>query len=93
MGMFDEIRIEAPHNQILDEGYRDELYQTKDLDCTLSYYLITADGRLISIYSDDQTDMEYHGDIVFYGWGEAEYYTARFTEGKLQWIRKAEDSE
>lgn len=42
MGMFDYIRCEQP----MPEGAPD-VFQTKDLDCMMDSYTITADGRLI----------------------------------------------
>ena len=75
MGMFDEIRIAAPHNEALDPRVRDATFQTKSLDCWMNMYEVSSDGRLIEhvgrrvieyIDEDYTRDTEYHGDIVFY---------------------------
>ena len=42
MGMFDDIRCERP----LPDGWHRRGMQTKDLDCDLSQYRITAEGTL-----------------------------------------------
>lgn len=44
MGMFDEVTFEYR----MPDGYESQTgYQTKDLDCTLDEYTVTAEGRLI----------------------------------------------
>lgn len=43
MGMYDEIHVDYPLPG--DPPYKD--FQTKDLDCTMGSYTITAGGRLI----------------------------------------------
>lgn len=67
MGLFDDVRIECP----LPEGFPNESYQTKDLDCSLSHYRITADRRLCMVnqgpltapgYDDAAAGvLDYHG--------------------------------
>lgn len=42
MGMFDNVICKHP----LPDNYTGEVFQTKDLDCGLDTYRITADGRL-----------------------------------------------
>lgn len=42
MGMFDDVICEAP----LPDGYEGR-FQSKDFDCELATYKITADGRLL----------------------------------------------
>ena len=44
MGMFDNLRIEAP---LPDPELQDRTFQTKSLECCLSDYTITHDGRLV----------------------------------------------
>lgn len=44
MGMFDEVSIEAATPDPEAQGLR---FQTKDFDCTMAQYTITADGRLV----------------------------------------------
>jgi hypothetical protein len=41
----------------------------------------------------EDLDTEFHGDFDFYDYieGQQYEYVARFTHGKLEWIRKAED--
>lgn len=51
MGMFDTLICDAPLPdgaaiEPYDERYDDGAFQTKDLDCYLGLYRITADGRL-----------------------------------------------
>lgn len=101
MGLFDDIRIAAPHNEALDPRVRDATFQTKDFECLLNMYYVSSDGRLIECIGDDCTrDTEYHGDIEFYillpdrpkekghfDDGRLLEYKARFTDGTLQWIR------
>lgn len=116
MGMYDNIRCKHPLPDAPPAfAQRPEcLWQTKDLDCDLSTYEITEDGRLVwvdSMFGDpdfepkEATDV--HQDIVFYNSnirasdGQGNYYTdsgedyesadyrARFTNGRLEWIREA----
>jgi hypothetical protein len=44
MGMFDNLRIEAP---LPDAELQDRTFQTKSLECCLSDYTITRDGHLV----------------------------------------------
>src|SRR3990167_1568788 len=78
MGMFDDVLCEAP----LPDGYEGE-FQTKDLECTLTTYKITTEGRLLSReyeWEDNAeaplgfwrvakswSDIGYHGFLNFYG--------------------------
>ncbi len=41
--MFDEVRVEVG----LPDGYTGRHFQTKDLDCGLDHYRISAEGRLL----------------------------------------------
>jgi hypothetical protein len=101
MGMFDTIRCEYP---LPENSFQEESFQTKSLECLLDEYTITKRGRLIlHMHRHYQTktkdvDVEYHGDLRFYtsvgerdeGTYEWVEYKARFTEGKVQWIKRVE---
>lgn len=93
MGMFDEIRCQAP----LPDGYdaSNEWFQSKSFpDCCLCRYTITATGRLIDSAGND---LEPEGYLNFYTmdppsddlsdrdsrWRE---YRARFVSGQLHGI-------
>jgi|GEM_PF-5819560 len=87
MGMFDEI---------LWKGRR---FQTKDLKCELDVFCIDT-GRLVltgtttADYEPEYLlfDLDFHGDLVFYEYLDAEsrmdYFKARFNNGCLKWIKK-----
>ena len=85
MGMFDNLTCEfpLPAEPKPDENY----FQTKDFECQLHHYTITADGRLLR----NDTDVQYHGVINFYTYtGEIWFeYEAKFADGKLVDIRAA----
>jgi hypothetical protein len=65
MGMFDDIRCSAKlpgtPPEFIKPGHS---FQTKDLDCALRHFEITATGRLVD---RSGADLEFHGDIEFYG--------------------------
>lgn len=81
MGMFDEIKCDAPLPDA--KCSRDSLFQTKSLYNSMDYFTITAGGRLIfhehhrelidksglryKLIHVADIDMEYHGDVEFYG--------------------------
>lgn len=44
MGMFDNLRVEA---SLPDPEYQERTFQTKSLECSLSDYTITREGRLV----------------------------------------------
>jgi hypothetical protein len=44
MGMYDNLRVEAA---LPDPEYQNRTFQTKSLECSLSDYTITRDGRLV----------------------------------------------
>lgn len=44
MGMFDNLRVKA---RLPDPAYQDRTFQTKSLECGLSDYTITREGRLV----------------------------------------------
>ena len=83
MGMFDDVHVDYP---LPDCSYTE--FQTKDLECTLEQYTISADGKLLS----NGVDIAFHGILNFYTYdkspGErdvAEWYEydAKFTDGQL----------
>jgi len=78
MSLFDTLQCDYP---LPDLEFQHEHFQTKDLNCLLSRYLITADGRLwwlrqgVDPFSEDTPpsapadkveDRNYHGDFSFY---------------------------
>lgn len=156
MGMYDNLRVQAP---LPDPEYQGRTFQTKSLECSLSDYTITYDGRLVLREVEWETTPEeeqpyygteewerggilrmagllreksvrdvtlddFHGDIIFYDTVNAPdhalfainfqegttsvlevdgtstpiepvvvYYKARFTDGRLQWIRRITEEE
>lgn len=44
MGMYDEIKVTYPHNQL--KKYKNIRFQTKDLECTMDLYSIDENGIL-----------------------------------------------
>lgn len=82
VGMFDYIRCEArlPGEQVPENT----VFQTKDLDGTLTEYTISADGALLK----GGSLIHFFGEIRFYTEGAGAWleYTARFSNGKLQGI-------
>ena len=81
MGMFDTLQCEIP----LPDGFKPEdgEFQTKDLDCCLETYTLTAEGKLLG---PDGEDKEFHGWLNFYSLGPAKdwhEYRAKFTDGRL----------
>lgn len=102
MGMFDTIHCEYP----LPEPAHNALeFQTKSLDSCLNDYTITREGRLLrhahgglltepaSARRGPAVECPFHGDLTMYAsttesaWIE---YLARFTYGRLDWIRPVE---
>ena len=81
MGMFDDVLCEQP----LPDGYEGE-FQSKDFECLLDTYKISAEGRLLRreyewVEADDAplgirkerrgwTDTEYHGTFRFYDYAD-----------------------
>ena len=106
MSLFDTLQCEYP---LPDPEFQKEHVQTKDLNCTLSHYLITANGRLWRLrraepFSADTPvpdpankvkGMNYHGDFSFYTYAGKEQieYRVRFTHGTVEWIRRAKDGD
>lgn len=103
MGLYDEVRWDAA----LPEGHQpdDRLFQTKSLDPSLDYYVVTPDGRLHLVgngWRDDDlehasslngVDVEFHGDIHLVSVKRDGEYLARFTNGTLEWIRPLAEGE
>lgn len=76
MGLFDDVKVEFP---LPDPAYQDLDFQTKDFDCEMDTYLITADGKLIrntakvQLKNDEYvpiggniSEVDFHGDFNFY---------------------------
>jgi len=104
MGLFDEIRWDAP----LPEGHPPDsrLFQTKSLDPCMDYYVVTPEGRLLLVGSGFEDgadladreisqgiDVEFHGDMRLLSAEGYREYLARFTHGTLEWIRPLADGE
>ncbi len=101
MGMFDTVYCEYP---LPNARHQDLEFQTKNLECALFTFTITRDGRLVRRgrrgwgRDSPDSDVEWllHGDIRFYtsvkteepSWVE---YLARFTHGRVEWIRPLEE--
>lgn len=105
MGMFDYITCSAPlpgtTPTFVKPGHK---FQTKDLDCLMETYEITADGRLLG---SEMQEVKHYGcfTVDFYtsnasgGWGnitftrqgedfESADYTAMFVDGRLRGIHQ-----
>jgi hypothetical protein len=101
MGMFDTLYCQYP---LPNPRHQDLDFQTKDLECLLDTYTITQDGWLVQHAKRGWgagrlvRDIEWplHGDLRFYtsvkteepSWIE---YVARFTHGRIEWIRPIEE--
>ncbi len=106
MSLYDTIQCDYP---LPDPEFQHEHFQTRDINCTLSHYLITTEGRLWRLrradaFSDeaplpDSTGktkgINYHGELNFYAdVGEKRIeYRARFTHGVVEWIRRVGEDE
>ena len=101
MGMFDTLRCKYP---LPDKIVQTDSFQTKSLDRLLDDYTITKTGKLILHRqrhyeaSIKKITIDFHGDLRFYTFKgsreENNYewfeYIARFTDGKLQWIKRVD---
>lgn len=101
MGLFDTIYCQYP---LPNPRHQDLDFQTKDLECLLDTYTITQEGWSVQHAkrgwgAERQVrDVEWplHGDLRFYtsvkteepSWIE---YVARFTHGRVEWIRPIEE--
>jgi hypothetical protein len=103
MGLFDTIECQYP---LPDPRLQGESFQTKDLDCLLESYTITADGRLLrqarsggdTASLDRDVEWPIHGDIRIYtGDPDRERglveFVVRFTHGRVESIRRLEAGE
>lgn len=93
MGMFDYVKCSAPlpgePPAFVWPGHR---FQTKDLDCTMSQYHITVDGRLVLVgilwgKGSPLEPIEYHGVLDFYdsnirGCSDGFNFTSRGEDGE-----------
>ena len=101
MGMFDTLKCEY---HLPDKIVQNDSFQTKSLDCLLDNYTISKNGNLIlhrQLHYETKVKkitIDFHGDLRFYtSKGSREdnnyerfEYTARFTDGKLQWLKRVE---
>lgn len=101
MGLFDTIHCKYP---LPNPGHQDMEFQTKGLDCLLYRYTITSDGKLIRHPHsggkglDRDVEWPIHGDILMYGSdpkNQKEFveYKVRFTHGRVESIRRYDESE
>jgi hypothetical protein len=106
MGMFDNLQCDLPLPD--GPEVPENVFQTKSFWRCLDQFTITAEGRLIfnerrsipaskdnpaSFVPIADIDMDYHGDIEFYGITKDHIvvsYAARFTHGTVEWIRPFE---
>lgn len=96
MGIFDTVKCEY---LLPNPLHQDIEFQTKDLECFLGHYTITASGRLIrhpSSYDrgpDRDVEWPIHGDIRIYASDPEKErglveYRIRFTHGRVEWARR-----
>lgn len=101
MGCFDTVRCQAkvPGAELLG----DREFQTKDLGKRMDEFTIRGDGRLIhhrtrwgsdpsqwTRFPDRDVLVPLHDDVTLTGHsadGLISTYVARFTDGKLEWIK------
>lgn len=90
MGMFDDIICEAPLPEIPGVPHPGDSFQSKDFDCELNRYTITADGKLVGANGP----IDFHGWLDFYHFDTKTdmwwNYRAKFTDGQLQKIELVE---
>ena len=103
MGLYDEVRWDAA----LPEGHpaEDRIFQTKSLDPCLDHFLVTPDGRLLLVGNGWQdgdlehaqnlqgVEVDFHGDMRLISVKGQRDYLARFTHGRLEWIRPLAEGE
>lgn len=89
MGMFDDIRCDAELPKVGPDP-KTRCFQTKDRECQLDQYVITADGRLLL----DGDPVDFHGMLNFHHFDNksATYWqwVAKFTDGRLIEIKPVE---
>lgn len=101
MGMFDDVRCEMPLPGPVKPKHLS--FQTKDFDCVLDLFTITADGTLMRSggrTGDSEYAYPFHGMLTFYtyeGGGRKESedgmwfeYQAKLTDGKCVGIECVE---
>jgi hypothetical protein len=97
--MFDYVRCEYP---LPDKEAQNEVFQTKDFECLRDTYFITSDGKLFMKGAKQRDPMliQFQGDICFSTALASEQegetvlyeYLARFTKGKLQYIKRLKNT-
>ena len=103
MGLFDTIHCKYP---LPDPRLQAEEFQTKDLECGMESYTITADGRLVrharrsggNAALDRDVEWPLHGDIRIYTSDPDRErglvdLVVRFTHGRVESIRRLEEGE
>jgi hypothetical protein len=104
MGLFDTVHCEYP---LPDPRLQHLEFQTKDLECLLETYTITADGRLVRharrgsgerAALDRDVEWPIHGDIVIYASDPDRDrglmdIVVRFTHGRVEWARRLQPGE
>lgn len=98
MAFFDDVIVEAdiPGYEAKPGGKHS--FQTKSLGGGMGQYIISSDGLLLYLALDTESrgkkqvrrKMNFHGDIFIYdGWSGG--FVARFSYGKLDWIKPVEE--
>lgn len=90
MGLFDTIHCFLPLPGFPDAGpFR--AFQTKSLDCALSTFQITPDGRLTN---ERGFKLDFDGTILFYGQlnGHETVFRAEFSQGRLDHLYRDGDA-
>jgi hypothetical protein len=96
MGLFDTVTCRYP---LPDAAHQDLEYQTKDLECLLEHFTISADGRLVrhdrrsGVEPGCDVEWPIHRDVRIYAAdprrerGLVEY-VLRFTHGRVEWVQR-----
>lgn len=103
MGMYDEVVFDP---EVLGLPTECRQFQTKSLLRCLDRYRVTKDGRLYlagttlfdgdpqraaAAVAEEQVDMNFHGDLQLRASApDYEEYVARFTHGRLEWVKPLE---
>jgi len=98
MGLFDYLKCEVKLPKASKE-IEENIFQTKDFENSLDTYIITKKRKLVLISKNKRKTISFHGDITFYTCtGEHKtkdfkwyQYVARFTHGKLEYIKKVKN--
>lgn len=76
MGMFDTVFVEVD----LPDGFKAESFQTKDFECSLDYFKISEDGKLLfQDYSYEEIPEEERASLKF------DYKYRRVDKGWFEW--------